>query len=294
MVWQLDRELGIPRWCGEPIAGKSILIGVEAGYGDMIQFCRLAGELKERGAARVSVLCHPPLKRLFRRLDGLDEVLAVGDQAPGNPWDYWCPPLSLPHLCGIRLDSIPAHLPYLSAAPELVEKWAGFMDSPDNKLRVGLVWKGNPCFENDRERSLASVNELAPLCDVAGIRYFSLQKGAGEDEAASPPFPLLHLGSAISDFADTAAIIANLDLLISVDTAVAHLAGALGKPCWAMLPDYKTDWRWLTGREDSPWYPGVMRLFRQGSTGSWSPVISNIKSALEASIRFGKPLGLIT
>jgi hypothetical protein len=146
-----------------------------------------------------------------------------------------------------------------------------------------LVWKGNPQFENDADRSLPGLDVLAPLWQVAGVQFISLQKGAGEDQAMQPPagLPLLHLGSQITDFADTAAIVAGLDLVICVDTAIAHLAGALGKPSWLLLPHYKTDWRWLEGRADSPWYPGVMRLFRQSASAGWTGVVAELALALE-------------
>lgn len=278
----LDRELGLPRWRGESLVGRAILIGIEAGHGDMIQFCRFATDLKAAGARRVSILCHPPLKALLASLAGADEILAVGDPAPDRDWDYWCPPLSLPRYLGTRLETIPARLPYLAAPLDRVGHWAQVIGDTAGDLRVGLVWKGNSRFENDRERSLTTLADLAPLGGQPGIRYFSLQKGAGEDEARNPPFPLTHLGSAITDFADTAAIIANLDLVITVDTAAAHLAGALGKPCWVLLPDHKTDWRWLAARADSPWYPTVMRLFRQGPAQAWAPVIAELKTALAA------------
>jgi Tfp pilus assembly protein PilF len=280
----LDTHLDCPRWRGESLQGKSVLIGFEAGHGDMIQFGRYAAELKARGAARVTVLCHPPLATLFATLDGADSALAFDQAYPASTWDYWTPPLSIPFHCGTRLDSIPARLPYLRAAPEKSETWAQRLAthcSPDD-LRVGLVWKGNPRFENDADRSLPSLAALATLGRIPGVRYFSLQKGAGEDEAAAPPagLPLVDLGPYIRDFSDTAAIVTNLDLVISVDTAAAHLAGALGKRCWVLLPDYKTDWRWLAGREDSPWYPGVMRLFRQPGMGDWSAVLTAVCAAL--------------
>jgi hypothetical protein len=150
-------------------------------------------------------------------------------------------------------------------------------------MRVGLAWKGNPNFENDADHSLPSLDLLAPLGAVPGVQWVSLQKGNGEDEAKRPPvgLDLLALGGALEDFADTAAVVACLDLVISVDTALAHLAGALGKPCWVLLPDYRTDWRWLTGRTDSPWYPAHMRLFRQSCAGGWLPVIASVVDALE-------------
>ncbi|MDO8932473.1 MAG: tetratricopeptide repeat protein [Rhodocyclaceae bacterium] len=281
----LQMRLACPRWQGEALAGKSLLIGFEAGHGDMIQFCRYAAVLKAQGAARIGLVCHPPLKSLFATLAGVDAVFAFDEDVDGADWDCWTPPLSIPYHCRTRLDTIPAALPYLHATPERIARWAG--ELPAGGLRVGLAWRGNPRFENDADRSLASLAVLAPLGAVAGVRFVSLQKGAGEDEAAHPPpgLPLVDLGSCIEDFADTAAIIAGLDLVISVDTAVAHLAGALGKRCWVLLPDYKTDWRWLTERGDSPWYPQVMRLFRQPAGGDWTPVVAELAAALEQLAR---------
>ncbi|MCE1239120.1 MAG: tetratricopeptide repeat protein [Azonexaceae bacterium] len=279
---RLDAELGLPRWRGEALAGKSLLIGLEAGHGDMIQFCRYAAQLKQAGAARVSVLCHPALKTLFAvGLDGVDDALAPGDPAPdGVVWDYWAPPLSLPFHFATRVDRVPAELPYLQADAARIAQWSAALGPADGRLRVGLVWKGSRGFENDGERSLPSLAVLAPLGDVPGVRFVSLQKGQGEDELADPPFPLLDLGTRVGDFADTAAVVSQLDLLIAVDTAVAHLAGALGKPVWLLLPDYKTDWRWLTGRDDSPWYPRTMRLFRQPAGGGWAVVVAALRTAL--------------
>jgi hypothetical protein len=246
----------------------------------MIQFCRYSVVLKAMGAARISVVCHPGLKVLFGTLSGVDEVFSFNESVPASGWDFWTPPMSLPHYCQTRLDSVPAPIPYLAAHPASVEKW--FRQLPSG-LRVGLVWKGNPRFENDGDRSLPSLAALAPLGRVAGVRFVSLQKGPGEDEARCPPpgLSVLALGDALADFADTAALVTNLDLVISVDTAVAHLAGALGKPCWVLLPDYRTDWRWLSERSDTPWYPERMRLFRQPSgSDDWSSVVVAVGEAL--------------
>ena len=278
----LEKNLSFPRWCGESLAGKSLLIGFEAGHGDMIQFCRYAALAKAAGATRVTILCHPGLKRLFATLTGVDDAFAFDEPLPSPGWDYWTPVLSLPFHFKTRLDSIPADLPYLFAKPERIAHWAAILGGSSGERRVGLVWKGNPRFENDADRSLPSLATLLPLWDVPGVRFFSLQKGTGQEEAACTPQaqPLTDLGSGLGDFADTAAVVMNLDLVITVDTAVAHLAGALGKPCWVLLPDYKTDWRWLTGRTDSPWYPGVLRLFRQNTAGDWGAVIEEVKSAL--------------
>jgi len=277
----LARRLDCPRWRGESLDGKSLLIGFEAGHGDMIQFARYAAVLKQRGARHITMICHPALRRLFSTLDSVDLVVPFDDAIPTSGIDFWTPPMSIPFYCGTCVETIPAQLPYLSSLPGEKEKWAQLFQA--NGLRVGLVWKGNPNFENDADRSLSSINVLAPLGNVPGVNFISLQKGAGEGEAKCPPagFALTDLGSMIEDFADTAAIIANLDLVICIDTAVAHLSSAMGKPCWILLPDYKTDWRWFTERNDSPWYPGAARLFRQTSTGGWPAVIKTVTKELE-------------
>ena len=278
----LDNHFTFPRWRGEALYGKSLIIGFEGGQGDMIQFCRYASVLKAMGAARISVTCHPGLRTLFETLSGADEVLSFPEEVPASGWDFWTLPLSLPYYCQTRLHNIPAPIPYLKADPAKVAKWSPLL--PPSGFRIGLVWKGNPKFENDEDRSLPSLDVLAPLGAVSGVHFVSLQKGQGEQEAQRPPagLRLLPLGSALRDFADTAAIMTCLDLVISVDTAAAHLAGALGKPCWVLLSDHSTDWRWLTERTDSPWYPKGMRLFRQLPGGSWSRVIAAVLEALES------------
>jgi hypothetical protein len=284
--WQFDyfpQSFDCPFWEGEPLEGKSLILGLEAGHGDMIHFCRYTTLLKARGAAQIAVVCHPALKRLFATLAGVDQVFALGEAPPAGAWDYWTRPMRMPGLFGTEMSSIPAPIPYLSAQPELVRYWDGVL--PRQGLRVGLAWKGNPNFENDADRSLPSLMTLAPLAD-APVHFVSLQKGPGEAEALQPPAGMsLHaIGPQLGDFADTAAVIANLDLVICVDTAVAHLAGALGKPCWLLLPEYRCDWRWMTGREDSPWYPS-MRLFRQSGGEGWAVVVDRIAGELRALTR---------
>lgn len=280
---RLGKHFAFPRWQGEPLKGKTLFIGFEAGHGDMIQFCRYAGMAKRQGAARIAIVCHPALKTLFTRLVGVDDVFAFDENVPTVGWDYWTPPLSFPFFFGTQLDTIPADLPYLHADPVKVAHFAGITTVACGQLRIGLVWKGNPRFENDGDRSLVSLDVFAPLGELRDACFFSLQKGAGEDEAARPgQLPAItDLRCYMGNFDDTAAIIMNLDLVISVDTAVAHLTGALGKPCWVLLPDYKTDWRWLTGRHDSPWYPRTMRLFRQKKAGDWTSVIADVEAALQ-------------
>ncbi len=282
--WQFDHfplSFDCPFWHGEPLDGKSIVIGLEAGHGDMIHFCRYAVMLKQRGAARVDMVCHPGLQRLSATLAGVDQVHALGGTLPGG-WDYWTRPMRLPGLFGTEMATIPSEVPYLRAERALVAQWRDLL--PQQGLRVGLAWRGNPNFENDADRSLPSLMALAPLADAAAagaVHFVSLQKGAGEAEALTPPAGMyVHpLASRLHDFAETAALIANLDLVISVDTGVAHLAGALGKPCWLLLPDYRCDWRWMAERDDTPWYPS-MRLFRQPRDGSWAPVIAQVAVAL--------------
>jgi Tfp pilus assembly protein PilF len=278
---KFEGRFNCPRWHGESLAGKSILIGVEAGHGDMIQFCRYAQVLKERGARHVSLLCHTALRRLLASVPGVDAALPIDQAIPDERWDLWTPLLSIPALCHTDAKSIPAVLPYLHADELQMACWAERLAgvAPNARLRVGLTWKGNPRFENDAQRSLPSLATLRALRDLPGVAFFSLQKGAGEQEAAGEQ-GIYDLAPYIHDCADTAAAIMNLDLVISVDTAVAHLAGALGKRCWVLLPDYKTDWRWLDARSDSPWYPEVMRLFRQTSDSGWDEVVARVREAM--------------
>ena len=269
-----------PRWQGEALLNKSIVITYLTGQGDAIQFCRYAAVLKTLGTQSITLVCHPTLKTLFEELKDVDTVISFDEKLPESEYHFWTSLLSLPYHCKTRIDSIPANIPYLHAPSDLIEKWANRF--PYNSFRVGLVWKGSVLFENDADRSLPSLEVLAPLWELSGITFISLQKGSGENESANPPggLKLLDLGPELHNFADTAAVVFHLDLVICVDTAVAHLAGALGKPCWVMLPEYKTDWRWLKNRPDSPWYPTAIRLFRQNSIGDWSTVVDQLVIAL--------------
>ncbi len=275
-------DLPYPRWQGESLAGKSLLIWPEQGLGDYIQFCRYAPLLKDRGLARLSLFCAPSLKALLETVNGVDAVITDPASVPGH--DYWCFPLSLPLHFGTTVDAIPAALPYLRALPERMDRWRNRL--PGEGRKVGLAWKGNPKLKNDSNRSLPGLETLAPLWAVPGVSFVSLQKGPGEDQATQAPAaqPIIALGTQAGDFADTAAIIAQLDLVICVDTAIAHLAGAMGKTCWVLLPALGTDWRWLDDRPDSPWYPGVMRLFRQSKIGDWSRTVDEVASALNSRV----------
>ncbi len=280
-------DLPCPRWTGQPLEGRSIVVVPEQGSGDDIQFIRYASLLKERGAARVTVLCKPALVDLMRSLQGVDSVQAYGEVVA--PHDFWVFTMMLPRLFGTTLDAVPAPIPYLRADPVLMRQWAPRL--PAASRRVGLVWKGSSLHANDAMRSLASLEPLEPLWKLEHTSFVSLQKGQGEDEArrAQALGHLVHLGSDIGTFADTAAIVAQLDLVLCVDTAVAHLAGALGKPCWVLLPACQTDWRWLLDRSDSPWYPGSMRLFRQRDAGDWHDTLAEVARELADWAGSGEP-----
>jgi hypothetical protein len=274
-----SRVLEQPEWEGEPGEGRVILVHAEQGFGDTLQFCRYAPLIRERGF-RVIMLVQRPLARLIKSLADVDQVVAEGDPLPD--FDVHCPMMSLPFALGTTLEAIPAAIPYLSADPVDVQRWRERMAAlPDSDLRVGLVWAGNSrsrspdLIATDRARSLAPQN-FAPLVGVGGVRFFSLQK----DGARAPgDFHLIDWMEYCNDFADTAAHIVNLDLVIGVDTAVAHLAGALGKPFW-MLNRFNSCWRWLENREDSPWYPETLRIFAQRRPGNWDEVFARVRGAL--------------
>ncbi|MBX3501613.1 MAG: tetratricopeptide repeat protein [Alphaproteobacteria bacterium] len=259
-------------WLGESsLAGRSILLRSEQGLGDTIQFARFAPDVMALGA-RVILSVQAPLRRLMASFDPEIEVVATS----GTAADLDCPLMSLPLALGTTLDTIPAPPRYLAAEPDLVAAWRARLPS-DARRRVGLAWSGNPSHRNDRNRSLP-LAALAPLLDL-DAHFVSLQKDVPERDAATlARLNLMRVDDELRDFADTAGLIEALDLVISVDTSVAHLAGALGKPVWILLP-FSPDWRWLTGREDSPWYPSA-RLFRQTTPGDWADVVRRLGAAL--------------
>jgi tetratricopeptide (TPR) repeat protein len=268
-----------PLWLGrEDLSGKTILLPAEQGYGDTLQFCRYAALVAGRGA-RVILEVQPPLKSLLARLAGPAQVLAQGDTLP--PFDFHCPLMSLPLAFHTTLETIPAAAPYLTADPVRADAWRARLGSAP-ALRVGLAWSGRPTHRNDTNRSIPLV-ELAPLLE-SGASFVSLQKELRAcDQETLAAFPALrHYGDLLQDYADTAALIDCLDLVITVDTSVAHLAGALGKPVWILLP-FDPDWRWLLGREDSPWYP-TARLFRQARLRDWGSVILRVRDALRRQL----------
>ncbi|MBF0296840.1 MAG: tetratricopeptide repeat protein [Magnetococcales bacterium] len=263
--------LQAPQWGREELNGLSLLVLREQGFGDEIQFCRFFPLLLARGARRVIYVCRQPLRAWFSTLPGVELVGSVAEAAGYDRWTFL---MSLPGQLGITLANLPAGLPCLGTLPERDAFWRRRL--PAGSFRVGLVWKGATGHANDANRSLPGLEVLAPLWGVAGVTFISLQKGAGEEEAASPPAgqPLYNAGAGIRDFADTASILKQLDLVIGVDTTVIHACGALGKACLVLLPAIGSDWRWLSERQESPWYPGVMRLVRQERPGEWSGAVA--------------------
>jgi Tfp pilus assembly protein PilF len=284
---QSKTMLGCQQWQGEPLAGKSLLVWQEDGLGDMVQFARYLPMLKAAGARHVALGCVNALHRLLANGSGVDAVLDHATaQAQSASFDYWTSLVSAPLHFRTTVESIPEPL-RLRPDQALIDQWRPPIAALRGAVRIGLVWKGNPKHHNDANRSLPSVATLAPLWSVPGARFVSLQKGQGEEEAAHAPEnqPLLHLGSAVTDLADSAAVIAELDLVICVDTSIAHLAASLGKPCWVLLPARDVDWRWMNDRDDSPWYPQNVRLFRQRSGDrGWARVIERIVPSLAAFV----------
>ncbi len=273
------RDFSQPLWLGgEPIAGKTILVHAEQGYGDTIQFVRYVPMLARVGA-KIVLEVQPPLKPLLASFEGA-LIVARGEPLPA--FDLHCPILSLPLAFKTEQASIPASIPYLQAPHDRVEKWKQRLPR-QGELVVAIAWSGSATHEQDLVRSIA-IEKLAPLLAIPDIQWISIQRelrpGNAEFLAAHPK--IAHVGAELADFADTAAVLSQADLTISVDTSTVHLAGALGRPVWVLL-QYIPDFRWLLDREDSPWYPSA-RLFRQPDFGDWKSVIERIAREL-ASLR---------
>ncbi|HWB55124.1 MAG TPA: tetratricopeptide repeat-containing glycosyltransferase family protein [Tepidisphaeraceae bacterium] len=269
------RKLPKPRWDGSQLNGQTVLVHAEQGFGDTIQFVRYAPLIAERGG-KVVLECQPELRRLFETLPNVQRVVTVGEALPD--FNLHCPTMSLPFAFGTTIDSIPA-APYIRANEIRVEYWrqrllteAPHIHDGPHKKKIGLVWAGKPTHTNDHNRSM-KFSDIAPII-CPGAIFYSLQKGPAARQANG----LIDYTSEFHDFAETAAFISNLDLVISVDTAVAHLAGAMGKPAWLLLPKV-SEWRWMIGRPDSPWYP-TMRLFRQEKWGDWTEPVKEIARLL--------------
>jgi hypothetical protein len=257
-------------------------VHTEQGFGDTLQFVRYAPLAARRGA-RVILECQPELKTLFQGLEGVQEVVARGEPLP--PFEMHIPLMSLPHVFGTRVENIPAEVPYLKPDPARVAAWRDKVGRYGGRLRVGLVWASTPWNHELRKRTVPPA-ALAPMATAKDVTFYSLQKWSfGGEEAKNPPagIRLIDLTGDIRDFADTAALMAHLDLVISVDTAVTHLAGAMARPVWALLP-FVPAWHWLLEREDNPWYP-TMRLFRQRAMGNWGSVVERVAQELNDRIK---------
>ena len=269
------RPMGTPQWTGrEPIEGKTVLLHAEQGLGDSIQFARFVPRVAQRGAT-VILETHGSLGPLLEQMPGVSRVIARGDPIP--PHDFHCPLMSLALAFGTTLATIPSEVPYLRAPTGHVERWRARL-GPRARARVGLAWSGSTTLRNDRNRSI-------PLAELARLRalpfdFIALQKDvrASDEEALRAGPALATFGDELSDFRDTAALVELTDLVISVDTAVAHLAGAMAKPVWVLLP-WSPDWRWMLDRTDSPWYP-TARLWRQSRPADWQGVIARLASGL--------------
>jgi tetratricopeptide (TPR) repeat protein len=270
-----------PRWDGSDLGGKTILLTSEQGSGDTIQFIRYAKLVRDRGG-RVLVSCNAELKSLLETAPGVDQVFAYGSGAPPE-MDVYAPMASLPFLLGTTLETIPADVPYLKADPARVEKWREKLAGGD-ELKVGIAWAGSPAHQNDRART-CRLEEFSILAKIEGTRFFSLQKGEAARALAGSNLPIIPLGDDLIDFAETAALLEVLDLVISIDTAVVHVAGALARPVWTLLAR-GPDWRWMLEREDTPWYP-TMRLFRQHELGQWGPVFQRVAEELRLLVSGG-------
>ncbi|MGE3297459.1 MAG: DUF5672 family protein [Porticoccaceae bacterium] len=277
--YRLPAMTGTPRpWQGEPLAGKSLLLMAEQGIGDTLQFIRYAGRLADQGGRIALHVRQAHVAKLLRNVHGVSEVYAGEAAIPAH--DYFCHLLSLPRLCGTRsLAAIPADVPYLEAQVDRRAHWRQRLDAVPARLRVGLSWAGNPANPDDRYRS-CPLQELASLCELPEVAWINLQLGTGREELRGMPMPILDWGDEQTDYAETAALMAELDLIITVDTSIAHAAGALGRPVWVML-QHSADFRWLSDRTDSPWYPSA-RLFRQPRAGDWSAVAADLRAALAA------------
>jgi Flp pilus assembly protein TadD len=264
-----------PLWDGSSLQDQTILLFAEQGLGDTLQFIRYAPIVQQHGGT-VIVQCQEPLLRLLATSAGIDRLVPEGAAVP--PFDVQAPLLSLPRILRTTLATIPAQVPYLSVDPASSAHWQRQLSGVEG-LKVGIAWQGNPEHPRDRRRSVPLL-AFAPLAGVPGVRLVSLQKGPGREQlpAMADRLGLLDMADHLQDFADTAALISHLDLVITVDTAVAHLAGALGIAVWLALPS-TPDWRWLRERENSPWYPS-MRLFRQSTWGDWPEVFERLTEAL--------------
>lgn len=267
---------GAPKWDGQDVAGKTILVSEEQGYGDTILCARYIPLLKAQGA-RVLLGCRPALHRLFKELPGVDRIVEAGPL--GERFDYHIPIMSLPRIFNTGLSNVPT-MPPLSVSSPLPEKAEELLKMGEGRFRVGIVWSGNPAFQENRKRAV-SIDRFLPLAQIKNVQLFSLQKGAGEEQLAQSGAEGLipELGPLMRDFADTAATISKLDLIIMTDSSVAHLAGSAGITVWNLL-HYRPYWLYGMKGDKTPWYP-TMRLIRQPAPGDWNSVFARVAADLE-------------
>jgi Tfp pilus assembly protein PilF len=272
------RSFPMPQWKGEPLNGSRVLLHAEQGLGDTLQFLRFIPMVVTAGG---QVLLDVPeqIHRLAAEIPGVAAVIATGEPIADHEWQ--CPLMSLPLAFGTTVATIPAQVPYLKIPEDALQAAAERL-WPDNGLRVGLVWGATPRSFEDSDRSIP-LALFRSILSTKDTHFFSLQLGPQASQFDTLENPMTDLSAAIADFADTTALVTHLDLVITVDTSVAHLAGALGKPTWVLLP-FSSDWRWLTHRNDSPWYPTV-RLFRQARPRDWSSVLERVQSELELLVQ---------
>ena len=293
--WRLRQKKNVPRpfhqpvWDGSPLDGRTILVHDEQGYGDTFQFVRYLRQVQAYGG-QVVFECHHQLAAVLRGCDGYDELVERISplDVPTTSFDVQIHLMSLPHVLKTRFDNIPRDFPYIKADPVRVERWR-MRIAGDKRYKVGVAWAGSPRHTNELNRSCA-LAEFAPLGEVAGVSFYSLQKGSGSEQADTPPagIKLVRMDKELDEdarFVDTAALMENLDLIISIDTSIVHLAGALGRPVWTLLCA-TPDWRWLLERSDSVWYPN-MRLFRQPQPNDWRSVFTQVSKALATTVRQG-------
>ena len=279
--WKLERSpprgYSEPEWDGSDLKGKTLLIHQEQGFGDMIQFARYIPMVKAKGGT-VVVEVQPELSRLFSTLPGVDKVINRGSPLP--KFDFFVPMMSLAKVFATTKETVPVDIPYLTAPDKLGVQLPASLERQRN---IGIVWAGKPTHQNDKNRS-CQFSHFIELLGMPGVTVYSLQKGPREADIvdAGCEALVLNLGSRLNDFADTAAVIQQLDMVITIDTSVAHLAGALGKPVWVVLP-FAPDWRWMTDIDTSPWYPS-MRLFRQKKQGDWDAVFVEVRKALREEL----------
>jgi hypothetical protein len=270
-----------PRWDGTTCAEKTLLVHDEQGLGDTLQFVRYLPMAKAR-CAKIIFETRKSLIPLLQGFPGMDQIVARSSYPhPAKNWDVYIPLLSLPKVFATKLETIPDQVPYIYAAAKKIEYWKHRLDG--DGFKVGIVWAGRPMHTNDHNRSCA-LRQFLPCSEIPGIQLIGLQKGAAATQVddLTPGMDFVNLGEELQDFSDTAGLIENLDLVISVDTAIAHLAGAMGKAVWVLLP-FIPDWRWMMDRDNSPWYP-TMRLFRQKTRGDWESIFQRVEKELRMRV----------